>query len=813
MRIFQQAVEKTGELLGLAAGISFRSPFIALGIAASLALLAFQSAKDLKIDGNLIALLPADFESVQALDEMKARYGGTGFVSVVIRSPEEDKLLAFAQDAKVKLEALADIDYATFDRPSEFFRKHALYFVETADLEELTQQLEARVEWERRNANPLYMDFEGEAPPPLDLSHLKDKYLRKAGVGQAPQVESPYLLDPAHQTLVLLARPRGISTDLNFTKSVVGQVQETLSALEPSTYHPDLRFDLSGTFTKRVDRQTLVVKDLRLASLVALFLMIGYVSFHFRRVGAVIFIMVPLLTGVLWTFAFAAETFPSLNILTGLLGAILLGLGIDQGIHILTRYEKERGRHTRGDEAVEITYSETGHAAALATLTTTMGFVGPALSNFRAFHEFGVIAGAGMLLVLTAYLLIQPALLGVAEKMGWRPTLKHQTSISPVAESLDGWGRRGAIALFALAVIISPQLFREVFNYDFSALQGGNTILSVKLDDEVNDILGHKQTPMLVMTENQEEAQQVATTLRQKQTELGDATSIDFIVTLTELIPDAQQEKLAIIERLGKTARAMKLSRVPRELRGRVKELREMTQAKPFSFENLPENISRQFTLKNGELDSGFVLVYPAVSLDDGILVRRFANEVRAAIQETSSTKYLAGEALVLADIIDTVFGEAPRIAWLTLIGVFLAMFLLLGNLRETFIAIIPAVMTIVFVLGILPMTNVQVDYLNMVMLPVLFGIAVDGGVHLVTRLRDPEATLSESYTETGRAIIGAILTSGLGFAAMWLTDHPGLHSLSALTLIGLGVNLLACLLGLPAILAALQRKTPREEV
>ena len=44
-----------------------------------------------------------------------------------------------------------------------------------------------------------------------------------------------------------------------------------------------------------------------------------------------------------------------------------------------------------------------------------MGFVGPALSNFRAFHEFGVIAGAGMLLVLTAYLLIQPALLGAAE--------------------------------------------------------------------------------------------------------------------------------------------------------------------------------------------------------------------------------------------------------------------------------------------------------------------------------------------------------------------------------------------------------------
>ena len=102
---------------------------------------------------------------------------------------------------------------------------------------------------------------------------------------------------------------------------------------------------------------------------------------------------------------------------------------------------------------------------------------------------------------------------------------------------------------------------------------------------------------MLVMTDSREEA---AGRLQPptKQNELGDASTIDFIVTLTELIPEAQEEKRAIIERLGKTARAMKLSRVPRELRGRVKELRTMTQAEPFDFGDLPENISRQFRLK-----------------------------------------------------------------------------------------------------------------------------------------------------------------------------------------------------------------------
>ena len=304
---------------------------------------------------------------------------------------------------------------------------------------------------------------------------------------------------------------------------------------------------------------------------------------------------------------------------------------------------------------------------------------------------------------------------------------------------------------------------------------------------------------MLVMTDSREEARRGRLQPPNQANELGDASTIDFIVTLTELIPEAQEEKRAIIERLGKTARAMKLSRVPRELRGRVKELRKMAQAEPFDFADLPENISRRFRLKNSELDAGFVLVYPAVSLDDGIEVRRFATEVRSVVEATSSTKYLAGEALCHADIIDTVFGEAPRMAILTLLGVFLAMFLLLGNLRETCIAIIPAVMTIVFVLGILPMTNVQVDYLNMVMLPSFFGIAVDGGVHLVTRLRDPEATLSESYTETGR------YHRCHPHLRPWLCSHVAADrppwstfALSALTLIGLGVNLLACLLESP---------------
>ena len=95
---------------------------------------------------------------------------------------------------------------------------------------------------------------------------------------------------------------------------------------------------------------------------------------------------------------------------------------------------------------------------------------------------------------------------------------------------------------------------------------------------------------------------------------------------------------------------------------------------------------------------------------------------------------------------------------------------------------------------------GVQFDYLNIIMIPVLFGLGVDGGIHIVTKLK-AEGNLEQALAVTGRAISGALFTSALGFAAMFSTDHSGLRSLAAVALVGLASNLLACMVGLPSLL------------
>jgi hypothetical protein len=97
------------------------------------------------------------------------------------------------------------------------------------------------------------------------------------------------------------------------------------------------------------------------------------------------------------------------------------------------------------------------------------------------------------------------------------------------------------------------------------------------------------------------------------------------------------------------------------------------------------------------------------------------------------------------------------------------------------------------------------INYLNLIMVPVILGLAVDGAAHVLGRDdADPGALV-----DLGRAIGGALLTTGFGFGALLVADHPGLESLGRLALIGLAVNALVSLLVLPALTALLNRPRP----
>jgi predicted RND superfamily exporter protein len=291
-------------------------------------------------------------------------------------------------------------------------------------------------------------------------------------------------------------------------------------------------------------------RDLQIASLVAFLLVLGYQILHFRQALAVFMVLLPLGLGVLWTYGFAGAAFGVLNVLTAFIGAITMGLGNDHGLHLLGRLKSELHAGRPPEEAVRITFGSTGRAALTSAMTTMVGFLGLSISQFRVFREFGIIAAVGVLLTVFAYLVLLPALLSLAWRFGWRPTMARGEVTSPLVGLVQRHTRGILVGAAVAAVACAFAVPRLAFNYDFNAMQNSD-LPSFRLDEKVNRLLGYSQTPVVVLTDSVAEEQRATQALRQRQAALGEHSTLDFIVSGGDLVPAGQEEKQPIIAAIG----------------------------------------------------------------------------------------------------------------------------------------------------------------------------------------------------------------------------------------------------------------------
>ena len=127
-------------LPGLAT-LSARHPWMTLFVVTLLTVASVVAATRLHVKADLIALLPDDYESVEQLSHLEQRYGGLGYVSVVVRGEDPDALMAYADLLAPHLEALESVHFVDSTFPLDFFSTRALYFLDVEDLELIVRRV------------------------------------------------------------------------------------------------------------------------------------------------------------------------------------------------------------------------------------------------------------------------------------------------------------------------------------------------------------------------------------------------------------------------------------------------------------------------------------------------------------------------------------------------------------------------------------------------------------------------------------------------------------------------------------------------
>jgi uncharacterized membrane protein YdfJ with MMPL/SSD domain len=787
--------------LTAAAAFSYGRPWVTLTAVLVLTLAAGAGAMRLSVNADLAALLPNSFDSVRNLELMKERFGGEGYVVVVAENADPEALIRFAEDFAPQAAALEEVRYVEYRRPATFFSERALYFLDTAEIAKIADQVDARIAWEKRNHNPLYIDLEGEPAPSLELSNVltgsgNDKVWLQKQMGER------YYLDREKRILALLLKPASMASNFEYATRVVDQVQELVDKSDLTQYAPGMTVSLTGRYKKKVDQSRHIQENLRVATGLALVLVLGYFLLHFRNLRAVVLVFVPLVVSLIWGYGFAGMLFGRLNILTGFMGAILLGLGIDHGIHYLSRYFEEKKKGLSDAVSVQNTFGETGRAVMVSASTTVAAFLAVGLSEFRAFREFGIITAAGIVFAVAAYAIMLPALLRLMPTQPPANLMAHRGGHRLASLLL----RRPKVVAGFTALLLLAGVFQFTnlkFNYDFSALED-SSLPSYLLDKKVNALLGYSQSPTVVLTDSMDEERAVSEALRTRMKEFGDQSTIDFVASVADMVPENQEAKTAEIARLGELLQQINPRMLEPAQRRQLKEAKRMTETPPFTRDELPIEVRRQFEGVYTGSGSGFVLIFPSISQSDGKRVRDFATEVRGA--KVDGELKASGEALIMADILNMIADEGPVILTGSVLVIALLLLVLLGNVKAAALALIAPCVTLLALFGWLPAVGLSLNYLNIVLIPVLFGTGEDAGVHLLERVNEG-TPLPEAVVEVGGAVAGSLLTTAMGFGAMLVADHSGLRSFGEFAVFGIALNLYISLVGLPAFLALLQRR------
>lgn len=807
-------------------------PYVVVLVAFALSGLGVWKALDLRVDADIVTLLPPEYTSVQAIQRLQETVGAETTVDVAIASPSFEANLAFAEELVPTALRMERPDgegrYFTrvdFRRDVRFVSENALYFATFEELDRLEAFLRSQAQQVRSATDPLRVDLLGGAQDSAREARQQEGDRLRADLAQLALTE--YFLSPDSTTLVVRLYPTGSQTDLGFVERLYADLDSTIAALGPRGYNAQMEVTAAGRLLRQTIEVQSITRDVQnsfgagvLSVVLAVVLYFLYKSIQARTggrwVGRVVvsellrtpvtalLLTLPLIVSLTWAGGIAAVTFGTLNLMTSTLGLVLFGLGIDYGIHFYARYAEERGAGKDVAAAVEETFVSTGQGIAVSAGTTASALFVLQLADFRGFSEFGLIGGMGILFALVSMLTVLPALISIAERTG---ALNLRLRGEAAAYEPDPRFPFSRVLVIGSLVVTAASLFalpHVSFEYNFSNLEPEYDEY-YRRAEALEPVFGQseRRNPAYLLLDSPESVRAVTEAVK----DLAEQDSLILAVeSLQERFPTDSATAAAKLERLAGIRAVLDDPFLQADTTGQIARLvRAASATEPIPLDSVPPFLTRPFTTRAGEIGD-FVIVFPRGNMADGRRSIRFAELIGEVTTEEGSSFYAASTQLVAADMLRLMQEESPTMLAVTFLLVFVLVYATFRSPRWTAIAVLPLIIGLTWMMGAMVLFGVQLTFYNLVVLPTVLGIGNDGGVHLTHRYQEEgRGSVRRVLRSTGEHVTMGALTNLIGFGGLLLSSHPGLRSIGVLAVVGIGATLAATLVFFPALLQLLE--------
>jgi hopanoid biosynthesis associated RND transporter like protein HpnN len=787
---------------------------------------------------------------------------------VVIDAPTPERAHAFAVALLAELRRSPELYRAVFMAgEGEFFEQEGLLFLPLASLAELTDRLAA--------AQPLLgllkRDFNGAriidvatraaaaessgaalAPFYTELAATLDA----ARAGRSEPLAWNQLLGQAQPTtrrIVVLQPALDFASLQPARAAMVGirAIAERLNALEPSP----VRVRLTGAVAMEQEELATVSRGAGIAG-VATLAMVALVLYAALRSWRMLSIsLVTLIAGLALTAAFAAAAVGHLNLISIAFVVLNVGLGSDYVIHVCLRQKELQAEGLPVDAALVTTMRGVGASLVLCAVTTAAGFYSFIPTQFEGVSELGLIAGTGVFVGLLVSVTLLPALVGQFVKAA--PGRDGRTWINPrIFAPLTRRSRTVLGATLAIVLVTFAALPWVTFDSNPIHLRDPESESVATL----LELAAAGDAPLLNLVAVAPDA----ATARDWSAKLAQLPTVSSVITIDSLVPGNQEDKLTLLEdaalllgpdfaqlarspadpealavalaqlaagateraddaqrelqraaaafldhvaELPRAARRSALLNLDASLTGALPEqlarLSAALNARPFGRDALPAGLTERWLSAGREL----VEIVPAEDVSDNAAAARFVDSVHSVVEKATGLPVVYQEA---SNTVVRAFAQALAYA---LVMVTAIIWLVLRDPRDVALVIVPIILSAGVTAGITALVGMPLNYANIIALPLLVGIGVDNGIHVVHRMRAELADTELFNTSTLRAVLASGFTTVASFGNLAFSSHVGTASMGKLLALGLAVSMAATLISLPAWLKLFGRRARRAVV
>ncbi len=643
---------------------------------------------------------------------------------------------------------------------------------------------------------------------PLRLAMIPWESKRELAAGVVAGSSGVFRADEGRARLVIV-EPRGGAFDAGAASRFVEDFERARDATRVS--HPSVAIELTGGHAIADATAAMLKRDLAISGTLSLVLSSIMFVATFRRARALVAVLPPLVLGTLWTTGIAALVPSGLSALAIAFTAVVVGVGVDTGVHVYAAILVARRAGLLPGEAASFARRTTWRPTLLAAVAAGLAFGSLALSDLSALKQLGVLCGFGEVLTAVAILLVTPEIGALLERgpppeersprwhgivaglTGTRPRAFGALAIAGVTVVLAfavGWPKPGDALVAIRPRALAPLLTQETIYRLFGGRPGQWIVLSTDPD--------------------RERAATRADAIAEALDPLAEAGAIDGFDALASFAPAPATQKARLAAR-----DALDLPHLVAPLEAALLEKGfDLAACAPAlaSFAHPgwrvepmqpdPANALAWLTARHLRSDDAGALaviyVRPKGSAADDA-------RALAAIAKADPDAIVTGYPRLESALRESLAHDLPRVALAALVVVAVALRAILGRTRDVAIALTTLVAEIAGVALFMRAFAVRWHVYDALVLPVLLGVTIDEAMFLLHAAREAEAQgssdalVARALREQGSLVVATALTTAAGFFALLACRFEGLFDLGAVGVLGVLLGLVAALVIVPA--------------